>query len=180
MITRSGATDGKQRQNGEGTFLEVLRNQSRRSEKHILETLHFPVVILNTVLWHLWQTGFRSHCVILTTDCIHVKFAAMKYYPWLVLMQWKEDFAFKEIEKHKRRYLNTTAFYHKAHIPPTTLPILRNLQDKNLCLKLPFNQFFFASPQALLQHSAASQLQLWPGAHQQLRSCPCQILVPLR
>lgn len=76
-----------------------------------------------------------------------------------------------EIEKHTR---NTKVFIpesegvpehhshpvcHKAHFLPTLL-IPRNLQNKSLCLKIPFNQIFqLASSNVATVHSSSSDLE---------------------
>lgn len=46
---------------------------------------------------------------------------------------------------------------HKVHFLPTLFLIPRNLQNKSLCLKIPFNRIFHL-PQAVLQQSTAPTL----------------------
>lgn len=77
-----------------------------------------------------------------------------------------------EIEKHTR---NTQVFLpeseelpehhshpvcHRAHFLPTLFLIPRNLQNKSLCLKIPFNQIFqLASGSVGTVHSSSSDLE---------------------
>lgn len=178
-LARSGATAGKQRQNTSRASLHIplsggSQGSKQKKWKNILETLHFPVAILNTALQHLWQIRCKTRCVILTTDCTLAKFAIIMYYPWLVLRQPKEDFTFTWDWKTRKK--NTVfvpesegvpehhrhPIYRKAHFPPTLFLISRNPQDKSLCLKIPFNQISrLASGTAATVHRSSAPALTW-------------------
>ena len=178
MLTFSGAKAGKQRQKVSRASLQCplsggSHGSKQKKWKNILETLHFPIAILSTVLQCLWQTGCKTCCVMLTTDCTLAKFSVTMHYPWLVMRQPKEDFTFTWDWKTRKKKVfvpesegvlehHSHAIFPKAHFPPTLLLIARNLQVKRLHLKIPFNQIFhLASGTASTVHSWSALALTW-------------------